>query len=321
MFQLMIAVTGAAGFIGRSLVRKLLDHGERVLALDNLHRGDLRRLDSRVEFRCVDIRNRSALQAALDGAQEIYHLAAQSNVIGAGEDPGYSVSTNVLGTYNVFACARELGVRKVLFTSSREVYGDVSSLPVDETWPLNPKNAYGMSKAAGELYCQEFRRSGLNIITLRLANVYGAGDSGRVIPLFTDRAMSSEDLTIFGQGKILDFVHVDDVVSALISAGEANQLQPVYNIGSGIGTTLEDLALQIIALAGSASSIRHGNSRSIEVDRYVANTERARRELGFHCAVNLTDGLKRVIEYSRGPFAALSVSPYSPVLVEVSESI
>jgi UDP-glucose 4-epimerase len=201
IFQLMVAVTGAAGFIGRSLVRKLLDCGLRVLALDNLHRGDLRFLDSRAEFRCVDIRNKSELKAALDGVDDIYHLAAQSNVIGAAENPGYSVSTNILGTYNIFACARELGVRKVLFTSSREVYGDVPSLPVNEDCPLNPKNAYGMTKAAGELYCQEFQRSGLNIITFRLANVYGSGDSGRVIPLFTDRAMRDEDLIIFGTGR------------------------------------------------------------------------------------------------------------------------
>ncbi len=319
IFQLMVAVTGAAGFIGRSLVRKLLESGLPVIALDNLHRGDLRGLDSRAEFRCIDIRNKPELKPALQGVRDIYHLAAQSNVIGAAEDPGYSISTNILGTYNIFACARELGVRKVLFTSSREVYGDVASLPVDESCPLNPKNAYGMTKAAGELYCEEFRRSGLNIITLRLANVYGAGDSGRVIPLFTDRAMRNEDLTIFGHGKILDFVHVDDVVSALASAGALDGLHPVYNIGSGIGTSLEDLARQIVALTGSASTIRYGQSRSIEVDRYVSSTERARRELAFRCTISLTDGLKRVIEYSRGPLAARSVSPYSPVRPEVTQ--
>lgn len=303
------------------MVRKLLDRGLHVIALDNLHRGDLRFLDSRAELRCVDIRNKSVLKAALEGVQEIYHLAAQSNVIGAGEDPGYSVSTNVLGTYNVVACARELGVRKVLFTSSREVYGEVPSLPVDEDCPRNPKNTYGMTKAAGELYCQEFVRSGLNIVTLRLANVYGSGDSGRVIPLFVKGALRDENLTIFGQGKILDFVHVDDVVAALVSAGASNRATHAYNIGSGIGTTLEDLARHIVALTGSASSIRYGQTRTIEVDRYVSNTERARRELDFNCTVSLTDGLKRVIEYSRGPLAAHSISPYSSALAEVSDGV
>jgi UDP-glucose 4-epimerase len=299
------------------LVRKLLDYGLSVIAVDNLHRGDLRVLDSRAEFRCVDIRNRSALKAALEGVRDIYHLAAQSNVIGACEDSGYSVSTNILGTYNIFACARELGIRKVLFTSSREVYGEVQSLPVDEDRSRNPKNTYGMTKAAGELYSEEFCRSGLNITTLRLANVYGSGDSGRVIPLFVERALRNEDLTVFGQGKLLDFVHVDDVVAALVSAGVSNRAPQVYNIGSGIGTALEDLARHIVALTGSSSSIRYGQTRAIEVDRYISNTERARRELDFRCMISLTDGLNRVIEYSRGPFATHSVSPYSAFHSEV----
>ena len=122
------------------------------------------------------------------GADVVFHLAAQSNVMGAVDDPDYSVTTNVIGTYNVLRAAAEAGVRRVVFTSSREVYGDPAVLPVDETRPLLAKNAYGASKVSGEAYCRTFAGTrGLEVEVVRLTNVYGPGDSGRVIPLWIKR--------------------------------------------------------------------------------------------------------------------------------------
>ena len=124
-----------------------------------------------------------------------------------------------------------------MFTSSREVYGDAKALPVGESVAFHPQNMYGASKAAGEFYCRQFATEGLEVMVLRLANVYGPGDRDRVIPLFIELALSGQPLTIYGEGKILDFVWIGDVVTALITAASAPADHPI-NIGSGQGTTL-----------------------------------------------------------------------------------
>ncbi len=213
----------------------------------------------------------------------VYHLAAQANVLGATSDPDYSFSTNVIGTYNVLRSAREQGVRRVVFTSSREVYGDAETLPVAETAGLNPQNLYGASKAASEFYCRLLAIEGLEVMVLRLANVYGPGDRDRVIPLFIEMALSGQPLTIYGEGKILDFVWIGDVVTALIAAASAPADGPI-NIGSGQGTTLSELATRILEITRSASTIQQLPARSIEVNRFVADISAARRILAYHPA-------------------------------------
>jgi UDP-glucose 4-epimerase len=267
-----------------------------VTVLDNLHRGQQVAGDG-VAFKLADIRDRAAVAAATKGADVVYHLAAQSNVLGAASDPDYSFSTNVVGTYNVLRSAQEQGVRRVVFTSSREVYGDAESLPVAETAGLSPQNPYGASKAAGEIYCRQFAASGVEVMILRLANVYGPGDRDRVIPLFIDRALSGQPLMIYGEGKILDFVWIDDVVTALISASSAPADHPI-NIGTGQGTTLPELAARILKIAGAASAIHQLPARSIEVNRFVADISAARRILAYNPARPL-EHLEAVVSHTR----------------------
>jgi len=268
-----VLVTGGAGFIGTHLTQKLLlDPAVTVRILDNLHRGRNTFAGvPRVEFLQADIRDRQAVQAAMDGIDVVYHLAAQSNVLGAVKDMEYSFTTNVVGTFEVLSAARESGVRSVIFASSREVYGEVTSLPVSESAPLNPKNAYGASKAAGELYCRLFAESGMDVVVLRLANVYGPGDSERVIPLFLAHARSSRPLVIHGENKILDFVWIGDVLDALVKVPSRGLNGQTINIGSGEGATLRDLAQKILRLTGSSSAIESGHARKVEVDRFVAD--------------------------------------------------
>ena len=185
------------------------------------------------------------------------------------------------GTFEVLSAARDCGVRTVIFTSSREVYGEAPCLPVPESAPLNPKNAYGASKAAGELYCRVFGDAGVDVVVLRLANVYGPGDSGRVIPLFLANALGGKPLVIHGENKILDFVWIGDVLDALVGAQVAVGRQTINLVGTGEGTTLPDLAQRILRLTGSSSAIESDGARKVEVDRFVADIRLAQNLLGY----------------------------------------
>jgi UDP-glucose 4-epimerase len=276
-----IAVTGGAGFIGSHLVDRLASDGAHdIVVIDNLHRGRIEGLplSSRVSFREVDIRNREALLEAIGGCEIVFHLAAQSNVLGAEAHLDYSFSTNVMGTFHVLTAAKSAGVGRVVFTSSREVYGDPQQMPVEETAPLLPKNAYGASKAAAEMYCRVL--SG-NVTILRLANVYGPGDRGRVIPIFINNALRGEPLQLYGGEQVVDCIWVGVVVEALMRAGFGAWIGEPVNIGSGTGTTIRELATRIVETIGGRSQPVVMPVRDVEVTRFVASTARAQRLLGI----------------------------------------
>lgn len=279
-----VVVTGGAGFIGSHLVRSLLrTRTYQVLIIDNLHRPCTTdpTFGNEAEFSLIDIRDRAALGTAVRGAEVIFHLAAQSNVMGSVADAEYTFQTNVAGSVHVLEAARLAGSKRVVFTSSREVYGEPAQLPVRESEPLRPKNAYGVSKAAAELYCGLAAAQGLEAVILRLANVYGWGDRDRVIPLFVDAARAGDPLTVYGGKQILDFVWIDTVVNALMQAAFGPWLPEPINIGSGFGVTVIDLAQRIVQLTSSNSVIEAVPSRTVEVTRFVADVDRARRLLAI----------------------------------------
>lgn len=281
-----IVVTGAAGFIGSHLVDALLKEPRTdLVALDNLRRGTLDNLeahrgDPRLHVVIADLADRSAVEEALAGAEVVYHLAAQSNVMGAMVDPRYSFETNVAGSFNVLEAARARGVRRVVFSSSREVYGDAAVLPVAEAQPLAPRNPYGASKAAAELYCDIFcRRFGLEVAVVRLANVYGPRDRDRVIPLWVQRAAEGAAFDVYGGDQVIDFVPVSLVVQALQRASTVRLDGLPINIASGSGTPLLTLARRILDLHGSRGELRMLPSRDAEVRQFVADVGRMRRLL------------------------------------------
>ncbi len=274
-------VTGGAGFIGSHLVDRLVQLEDQILVLDNLKRGSRERLDEhirlgRVQFHVADVRDREAIMRIAQGCDVIYHLAAQSNVMGALADPDYSFTTNVIGTYNVLRSAADLGVRRVVFTSSREVYGEARYLPVDESHPLAAKNPYGASKVASEAYCRTFAHcQGLDVAIVRLANVYGAGDADRVIPHWLSEACAGRDLHVFGGEQVLDFVWIDTVTDVLSIAGRDGLHSPI-NVGSGVGTPIMELARRIVDITATGSAVVRCPAREAEVTRFVADVSRMR---------------------------------------------
>lgn len=271
--------------------------------LDNLRRGAIGNLapySDQVEFLAADVRDHNALLEAFRHVDLVYHLAAQSNVIGAVTDIEYSFSSNVVGTFNVLQAARFNGVQRIVFTSSREIYGDQHTLPAPETAALRPKNAYGASKAAGEMYCRALGAESLETVILRLANVYGPGDKDRVIPIFVENALSGRPLTLFGGDQVLDFVWIDTVLDALVQCGLGQFVEEPVNIGSGKGTRISQLAQRVLEGTGSQSPIEFAPSRPVEVSQFVADIGRATKVFGIKPPEDPLYGLKDVIEAARG---------------------
>jgi UDP-glucose 4-epimerase len=304
-----VVVTGGAGFIGSHLVDRLLADGAAdVVGFDNFSRGridNIAHLATEPRFELIegDIRDQRSVSAAFRGASLVYHLAAQSTVMGAVRDLAYTFETNVVGTVNVLRAAVEHNVTRVVFASSREVYGEPIDLPVDEDSPLLAINSYGASKVAGEAYCRAFRREfGLQTVILRLANVYGPRDVGRVIPLWLHQASAGQQLQVYGGKQVIDFVWISHVLDALAKAGTLDGPLPPINVGSGTGTRIVDLARRIARLADGQPHIQLLPARSVEVTRFIANVDRMRQYLRIEPPL---DPLGNVADLFVAPMAAL----------------
>ncbi len=298
-----VVVTGGAGFIGSHLTDELLaDAGVSVLVLDNLSRGRLSNIahhdgNRRFELMVGDVRQPATVERALAGADTVYHLAAQSNVMGALNDPRYSFESNVLGTFNVLDACVRLGVRRMVFASSREAYGEPRTTPVLETHPLEAKNTYGASKAAAEVYCRTYTNVfQQEVAVLRLANVYGPRDFDRVIPLWLDRAMTGQPIEIYGGDQIIDFVWIGQAVQALMRAATADVVGMPINVGSGVGTPIRALAERILAVTHSDSPLNIVPARAAEVRRFVADVSRMRDLLGIQPPADPLSHLPAVVD-------------------------
>jgi UDP-glucose 4-epimerase len=278
-------ITGGAGFIGSHVVDELVRRGhDEILVFDNFLRGRRRHLQDHLQNPALtviegDIRDEEALAAACIDVDVLLHLAARSNVIGSEQHLKEACEINVTGTVNVLNTALKSGVRRLVFTSSREVYGDPQRLPVREDAPLAPKNVYGASKLAGEVYCDVFRRRGLDIRILRLGNVYGPRDSERVIPLWMEKARLGLALAVFGGRQILDLIWIDYVVQALLEAACIPALDGPVNVASGRGVPILELAERIIHVTGSSSRIEFLAPREQEVVGFTADITNMRKRL------------------------------------------
>ena len=288
-------VTGGAGFIGSHLVDALVTRGDEVTVVDDLSSG--RRENVNPAARLVEHDIREPFES---DAEVVFHLAAQADVGTSVEKPAFDAQVNVVGTVNVLEAARRPGAGVVFSSTGGAIYGDVEA-PAAETAPLRPVSPYGVAKLAAEAYLEGWRRiHGARSVVLRFANVYGPRQSsaleGGVVAIFLERMASGENTLIFGDGEqSRDFVHVDDVVAALLAAAERSE--GVFNVGTGVETSVNRLHELCREVSGNSRPPRHEAPRAGDARRSVLDTSRAADALGWTARVTLPDGLRATWEW------------------------
>lgn len=303
-------VTGGAGFIGSHLVEALIAQGNRVRVLDNFSTGrweNLAAVRDQVEVIEGDICVPQTVQSAMAGVEVVAHLAAVVSVQTSLEDPQKTFKVNVEGTFNVLEAARQAGVRCFLFASSAAVYGDHSDLPLREDLPPRPLSPYAASKVAGEALCRAYQAAyHLPTVVLRFFNVYGPRQDPNspysgVISIFVGRMREGLPPIIYGDGlQTRDFVYVDDVVRALLRAGEQDGTAgTIMNIARGEETPIIQLTALLNHLLETHLEPVFAPPRAGEVRRSAGNPSRARSVLGWGASVGLAEGLSRLLKNSR----------------------
>ncbi|MCC5997512.1 MAG: SDR family NAD(P)-dependent oxidoreductase [Thermofilum sp.] len=301
-----ILVTGGAGFIGSHLVKELVKSGYSVRVLDNLSNGSLENIRDvlgSIEFIKGDIRDKNVVEDALKGVDAVVHLAALIDVAESVEKPELYLDVNVNGTFNVARASRK--VSAFIFASTCAVYGEPVKIPIGEDHPLRPKSPYAATKIAGEAFVQAYGNLyGYRPVILRLFNVYGPRQSkayAGVITEFVKRATSGEPPIIFGDGEqTRDFVHVKDVAKAIIKALDSDNASGIYNVGSGVAVTINDLAHLILKLAGKENvEPIHGPPRPGDIKHSQANINRAKKELGYNPSVSLEKGIREILSLGK----------------------
>jgi UDP-glucose 4-epimerase len=309
-----VLVTGGAGLIGSHIVDRLIDEraGE-IRVLDNLVRGRMANLSEAMDrypvwFIQGDVRDPAAVERAVAGCDYVFHQAAIRITLCA-EKPRECIDTLVGGTFNVFEAAVAAGVRKVVYASSASVYGAADSFPTNEKHhPFNNRTIYGAAKAMNEGIARSFRDMyGLASVGLRYFNVYGprmdvTGAYTEVFIRWLDCADRGVRPQIHGDGSAtMDFVHVEDVAQANLLAMKSDREDDVYNVASGTETSLRELweAIQDVTGAHHLAPEYHPPRKVNPVPRRMADTRRAREELGFLTEVSLHEGLARLARWHR----------------------
>ena len=297
-------VTGGAGFVGATLVRRLVGGGHSVRVLDNYSTGDASHLTG-VDAELVegDIRDAAALDAALAGMQAVIHLAAAGSVIGSVQDPVTNFDVNVVGTFRVLDAARRAGVERTVQASTGGALIGNATPPVSELSLPKPISPYGASKLAGEGYAYAFAQTyGLRTVALRFANVYGPWSARKLgaMTLFFKAIHAGEPIVIYGDGSASrDYTHVDDISSALELALECDVPGgSVLHIASGIETTVRDLADLCRAAADLPDHpVKYLPRRVGEVDRNFATYDLAQQVLGYAPSISREVGIRQTWDW------------------------
>lgn len=315
-------ITGGCGFIGRNLIMRLLADGETVRVLDNCSvcgPDSLRKICSvenmrdgsplpgpdKVQFMRGDIRDETDAITACGDMDVIVHLAANTGVPKSVEDPALDFQSNAFGTFQMLEAARKRGVKKFIFASSGAPAGNAVP-PVNENMPSRPISPYGASKLAGEGYCSAYNNCfGIETVALRFSNVYGpwSGHKKSVVAKLVSNALAGKDWEIYGDGKqTRDFLHVKDLVNAIILAAETPGVGgEIFQISTGTEHTLLDLAkfLRVSLLENGIQSpaLRHEEVRLGDMPRNYADPSKARAMLGWKADIRLEEGSRDTVRW------------------------
>src|SRR6266478_6639583 len=306
-------VTGAAGFIGSSLVRALLERGDEVRGIDNFSTGrreNLTEMLSRIDFREADILDLDAMHKACAGVDYVLHQAAIPSVPKSVLDPLGSNRANVDGTLNVLVAARDAKVKRVVYAASSSAYGDTPTLPKHEAMTPNPISPYAVAKLASELYMVSFYRCyGLETVCLRYFNIFGPRQDptspySGVLAKFITQMLRGEQPTIFGDGgQSRDFTYIDNAVEANLLAAKAPGAKVaggVFNVATGTRVDLNETFALLKKLTGYSGNVAYDREREGDVKHSLADISRAQQQLGYQPKINFEEGLRRTVEWYRG---------------------
>jgi UDP-glucose 4-epimerase len=305
-----ILITGGAGFIGSYLCEKYTKEAHTVLCLDNFLSGNLLNVRHLLDYRNFklikgDVRDFDLLERIIRDVDIVFHLAAQIHVDRSYVEPRLTYEINVMGTQNVLEVARIYDVKKVIHTSTSEVYGSAQYVPIDEKHPLDAPHPYGASKIAADRMCNAYVQTyGMNISILRFFNIFGPRQRdigyGGVISIFTRRVLNNIPPVIYGDGRqTRDYTYIEDAIRAFdLILNHESRLEPI-NIGSGKEVSIIDLANMIIDLCGKKGEIKPVNvePRIGEVKQLIADAKKAKEILGWEPKYNLKEGLKAFIQW------------------------
>jgi len=301
-----ILVTGGAGFIGSTLVDKLIGEGHELVVLDNLISGKSDYINPQAKFYELDICSPDVTKVfEIEKPEIVYHLAAQIDVRISVSDPVFDNHVNAVGSLNILENCRNFEVKKFIFSSTGgAIYGEAEEIPTTESAPTYPLSPYGIHKLTTEKYCKFYQTVYcLDYTILRFANVYGprqykGGEAG-VVAIFIDHAVSGKECVINGDGmQTRDYVYVDDVVAGLSRAKEVNY-QGEINIGCGKEITVIDVVAAISASLGAEFTPIHIPAKPGEQRRSCLSHDLAKKILNWEPQVDITEGVKRTIAWTK----------------------
>lgn len=302
-------ILGGGGFIGIHLSKALLarGHAVRILERPRLRLDSAISLPNEVEWVEGDFTNPADVADALSGCDKVFHLISTTLPKTSNDNPLYDLETNVAATLRMLDIIRHDTVaRKIVFLSSGgTVYGNPTTTPISEQHPTEPLCAYGIGKLAIEKYLELYRRLyGIEYAALRLANPYG--EHQRVdamqgaIPVFMHKALTNEAIEIWGDGSVVrDYIYISDVVNAIMLAMEYTGPQHLFNVGSGTGTSLNDLVKTLEILLGRPVAYRHLPARKFDASVNVLDIGLASKQLGWKPEVSLIDGMRKLLDHMR----------------------
>ncbi|MEW6093367.1 MAG: NAD-dependent epimerase/dehydratase family protein [Chloroflexota bacterium] len=301
---MIFLITGAAGFLGTSLANRLVREGHQVRGLDDLSTGDPSGLEPGIHFTRGDVNDRPKLWTLLQEVDCVYHLAARVSVPESILYPREYNASNVGGTVSLMEAMRDVGIRRVVLASSGAIYGDQEAQPLSEGQAPRPLSPYAVSKLAAEYYIRTIGTLwGIETVSLRIFNAYGPGQHlppahPPVVPYLLRQAVRGGTMVVNGNGsQTRDYVYVDDVVSGMVAAATAPNINGlVINLGSGLETSVLELAQRVIQATGSSSNIVTNTQVSGGVSRMCANIALAEKRLNYHPSISLEDGLRLTLQ-------------------------